>query len=259
MHTADKGQKPHISHREMAPYDVEAVVLDNRMVGNDTAGIWFYAPEIARTANAGQFIMAQTKCKFLRRPFSIAAVNGGRLFLLIRIVGEGTRAIASMRRNERLRMLGPLGNSFPADVENPILVGGGIGIAPLLFAAQKFKSCEKQFSLIYGERTAENLLSTELLPKCTKIATDDGTTGFHGTATDLVKEVIPAPVFACGPEMMLKEICKIVEQWGTTAWISMESRMACGFGVCYGCVIRTRSGFKRVCADGPVFTNDALM
>ena len=235
------------------PFEIEGIVLGNRYAGNNTAWISIYAPQIARTALPGQFVMVEAVGKFLRRPISIASVSGGRIFLLIRIVGDGTRIIASVRRNEKLKILGPLGNGFPENVQNPILVGGGIGIAPLIFASQKMKENGKSFVAIYGERTADDIIWGDFLPENVQICTDDGSAGFRGTTVDLLKKQNPAPIFACGPQPMLKAISEIAYKWNVPAYISLEERMACGFGVCQGCVVKTKNGYRRVCTDGPVF------
>ncbi len=235
------------------PFEIEATTLDNRLVAEKTFGIWLYAPQIAHTAIPGQFVMVSAGEKFLRRPFSIASVSGGRIFLLIRVIGEGSAIISSLRRNENAKILGPFGNGFPDDIDSPILVGGGIGIAPMIFAAQHLKNIGANFKIIYGEQSSKKIIADELLPDRIEISTDDGGFGLCGTAVDLLLKNNPAPIFACGPEPMLKKIAKIAAQWNVPAFFSLEARMACGFGVCQGCVIKTKVGYKRVCADGPVF------
>lgn len=240
------------------PSEIESVILDNRLVARDTCALWLYAPDIAHRAQPGQFVMLGIAGKFLRRPLSIAGTDGGRILLLVRIVGEGTASITALRRNQRVPVLGSLGNAFPDDIENPVLVGGGIGIAPLLFAVQSMISSGKEFSLLYGEQAAENLIAGEFLPDETQIATDDGSAGFCGTVSDLLKEFPPAPILACGPEPMLRSIARIAKKRKVSAWLSLETHMACGFGVCHGCVVHAKSGYLRVCSDGPIFPAEAL-
>lgn len=237
--------------------DVEAVVKNNIMVSKDTFAIWFYAPAIAKIALPGQFVMVAVSGKFLRRPISIAGVQDGKIMLIVRVVGEGTKIICDAARNDKFSIFGPLGNGFPDICNRSILVGGGIGIAPLLFAAQKW--ADKIDALLYGERTADYVISRDLLPEVTKIATDDGSMGFHGFVSDLLYAQKPMSVFACGPMEMLRKIAFFALEKDIPAWFSMESHMACGFGVCQGCVIPTRNGFKRVCADGAVFQADTLI
>lgn len=240
------------------PFEIESTVLDNRYVAKETFGIYFYAPQIAHTAVPGQFVMVSAGEKFLRRPFSIASVNGSKIFLLVRVVGEGSAIISLLRRNERVKIFGPLGNGFPSNVKSPFLVGGGIGIAPMIFAAQRLKNIGKGFKIIYGEQSSDKIVSEDFLPEEIEISTDNGSFGFRGTAADLLLQQNPAPIFACGPEPMLKNIAKIAAQWNVSAWFSLEARMACGFGICQGCVIKTKQGYKRVCTDGPIFQTEII-
>ncbi len=237
--------------------DILAVVKNNVMVSKDTFAIWLYAPEIAELALPGQFVMVAVSGKFLRRPISIAGVQDGKILLLVRVVGEGTEIICKAARNDKLPIFGPLGNGFPDIYDNPILVGGGIGIAPLLFVAQK--SAGKIEGLLYGEKTADYIISKDFLPVSAKIATDDGSMGFHGLVSDLLYIQKPNSIFACGPIEMLQRIAVFASAKNIPAWFSMESRMACGFGVCQGCVIPTSDGYGRVCTDGPVFPSDKVI
>ncbi|RKZ30335.1 hypothetical protein DRQ33_07945 [bacterium] len=112
--------------------------------------------------------------------------------------------------------------------------------------------------IVYGEKSAEFVLNEMYIPPDTKIATDDGSVGFCGNVCELLTELEPAPIFACGPTPMLKKLTEISRQWNVQAFFSMESRMACGFGACNGCVIHTIDGYKKVCSDGPIFPAQML-
>ncbi len=229
--------------------DITATVMDFRCAGEGTFWIDLHAPEVAQNAAPGQFVMLEVPGKFLRRPFSIAGVEGNRIQILFRRVGEGTSSLARVRRNHKLRVLGPLGRGFPKIEGKVILIGGGIGVAPLLFAASRYDD----YTLVYGERTERILIDDDFLPSNTLIATDDGTAGFEGTVVELAETLAPSPIFACGPLRMLSAVVELARRWNVPAWFSLEARMACGFGVCNGCVVRTASGYSRVCTDGPVF------
>ena len=129
----------------------------------------------------------------------------------------------------------------------------------MLFAAQNMKFMNRNYSLFYGEKNAENLIHSDFLPEEIHIATDNGDRGFHGTVIELIKEFIPSSILACGPEPMLRCIAEKAKKEHLKAWLSLEARMACGFGVCQCCVIDTKHGYKRVCSDGPVFPADEVL
>lgn len=234
---------------EVQRWDILATVMDIRWADKDTFWIDLYAPQIARSVAPGQFVMLEVPGKFLRRPFSVAGAEGSHIYVLFRVVGEGTRNLSRVRRNQKLRVLGPLGRGFPEPQNGTVLIAGGIGVAPLLFVKSRYP----QTVLIYGERTVGVILDRRFLPADTLIATDDGTAGFRGTAVQLAEKRPPAQIFACGPAKMLAAVAQLAEKWNVPAWVSLEARMACGFGVCNGCVIPTATGYARVCTDGPVF------
>jgi len=226
------------------------------------------APEIAKAALPGQFVMVSCgKETILPRPLSVHRVNGDRLALLFSVVGKGTRWLSQVKKGEALNMFGPLGNGFTVNPEsrNLLLVAGGMGIAPLYFLAEK-AAAEKKVTFICGARTRDCLLPVSLpqeyyekgLPPAgvnVVNATDDGTEGFKGLATRLVPHYLTGidQVFACGPAEMYKSMARMPELKGKDVQLSLEIMMGCGVGVCYGCTIRTKSGLKQVCKDGPVF------
>ncbi len=233
--------------------EVSARVLDNRLVAENTFCLELYAPGVADAVLPGQFVMVGCPGAFLRRPISVSGVAGRCMRLVVRVVGKGTRALASLRRNERVSVLGPLGRAFAESLSAPILVAGGIGVAPLLFLAQHLQTRGESFSFLYGERTAGYLISSELLPDCVELATDDGSAGFAGTVVELLAQHSPGDVVACGPWEMLRQVASIAKSWGRRAFVFLEQRMACGIGACQGCVVETTGGYRRVCTDGPVF------
>ena len=228
--------------------------------------IWLQAPEIARRAHAGQFVMVACGTEnTLRRPISIHSVEDDRFALLYAVVGKGTAQLTHLQNGSKLDVLGPMGNGFqvspmPAGTLSYLMIAGGIGIAPLRFLVEKVKPWCRQIIVLQGAATASKLYPKELLPKEISLtaATDDGSAGHKGFVTDLIPSFATTAdvIVACGPMPMLKYIAENqtrLKLTGKPVSISLEMRMACGLGVCYGCTIRTRSGLKEVCKDGPVF------
>jgi dihydroorotate dehydrogenase electron transfer subunit len=228
--------------------------------------MWLQAPEIARRARAGQFVMAACGPEqTLRRPISIHSVEHDKFALLYAVVGKGTAHLAHLQNGSKLDVLGPMGNGFqvspmPAGTLSYLIIAGGIGIAPLRFLVEKVKPWCRQIIVLQGAATAAKLYPKELLPKEISLtaATDDGSAGHKGFVTDLIPSFATTAdvIVACGPMPMLKYLAENqtrLKLTGKPVSISLEMRMACGLGVCYGCTIRTKSGLKQVCKDGPVF------
>jgi len=220
----------------------------------------------------GQFIHLRiSPCFFLRRPFSVARVTPKKLGILFRVVGQGTNFLSQKIPGEKVNALGPLGTPFPVrnDRDNVWLVAGGTGLACLLPLLRKFLYLHKKPILFYGAR-CRKLLFTRLLPQkyhCFHISTDDGSSGFCGPVTDLVARSLktekkPDVIFAAGPLSMLKEICCLGSKHQIPVYVSLERQMACGTGLCSGCVIPVKSDgktiYQRVCCDGPVFSSQQI-
>ena len=227
------------------------------------------AAGIAAAARPGQFVMVSCGQEpTLRRPLSIHQVaNSGQLHLLFSIVGKGTSWLSHRQEGETLDLLGPLGNGFsiePAS-RNLLLVAGGIGIAPLAFLARQALSEGKSVILLLGARTDTGLYPQRLLPGGveTVVATEDGSTGTKGMITDILPDYVDwaDQIYACGPLAMYQTIATNNQQRRVRkpVQISLEVRMGCGLGACYGCSIRTRRGMKQVCLDGPVFNLDEVI
>ena len=227
------------------------------------------AAGIAAAARPGQFVMVSCGQELtLRRPLSIHQVaNSGQLHLLFSIVAKGTSWLSHRQEGETLDLLGPLGNGFsiePAS-RNLLLVAGGIGIAPLAFFAQQALSEAKSVTLLLGARTDTGLYPQRLLPGGveTVVATEDGSTGTKGMITDILPDYVDwaDQIYACGPLAMYQTIATNNQKRRVRkpVQISLEVRMGCGLGACYGCSIRTRRGMKQVCLDGPVFNLDEII
>lgn len=219
----------------------------------------------------GQFVSLYThdKSRLLPRPVSICEILPGKrqLRLVYRVAGKGTAEFSHMKAGDRIKALGPLGNGYDIN-ENLsgkvcVVIGGGIGIPPMLGAAEKLSSCGARVYAALGYRTDDTFLKKDF-EKYSRVivSTDDGSTGFHGNAVDALKaaEVKPDLIYACGPLPMLKGVKQYGAEEKVPTFISLEERMACGIGACLGCVVETvkEDGHShvnnaRVCRDGPVF------
>ena len=227
------------------------------------------APEIAKAARPGQFVMVRCgKDTILPRPFSVHSANGKEIALLINVVGKGTGWLSLKKKGEMLDIFGPLGNGYTISekTKNLLLVAGGIGIAPLRFLAERAAEEGKKVTIIMGAKSRESLfpLNTPqrlynigMLPANVQCltATEDGSEGFKGLATYLIPHYLKNidQIFACGPAAMYKTMAQMPELRGKDIQLSLEIMMGCGVGVCQGCAIKTKNGLKQVCKDGPVF------
>ncbi len=253
---------------------VKAFVIYNKKIlpsGPHRAGralashlIRLHCPEIASEAKPGQFIMVHCgdEC-VLPRPFSVHQANKSDIALFFAVLegGKGSQWLSKQQDNKTIEVFGPLGNGFSIrpDSKNLLLVAGGMGLAPLCFLAQQAVSEKRSVTLLLG--AAIGPLYTErpenLLPPRINIdtATEDGSAGYHGKVTDLIPKYIGQAdqIFACGPVGMYRTMSQMPELKDKSVQISLEIMMGCGVGVCYGCTIKTRSGLKQVCKDGPVF------
>ncbi len=230
---------------------------------------WLESPGIASLAQPGQFVMVGCGPKsLLRRPLSIhrTSEDKSRLALMFAVVGKGTNWLAQRQAGDKVDLLGPLGNGFTIQptTRNILLIAGGIGIAPLCFLGQEAKKQGGSVTLLLGAATSAQLCPDKLLPddaECVT-ATEDGTAGRKGMVTECLPELSSRAdqVFACGPTAMYRALAlKRQELPGTKpVQISLEVRMACGLGVCYGCAVNTKKGLKQVCRDGPVFELDDI-
>jgi NAD(P)H-flavin reductase len=219
---------------------------------------------------AGQFYMltaaerwggGEAERPFLPRAFSVLRAGGGpdnsaELQFMIEDVGPGTRRLCELRAGDGLSLVGPLGIGFtaPREGRRPVLVGGGVGIAPLAIWADQLGAGQPG-AVLLGFRDAAHAPGAELIAGA-RVATDDGSVGHHGLVTDLLEaECDRDPrleVYACGPPPMLEAVRGLCAERDVPAQLALESGMACGFGACFGCVVPTVDGYIRICVDGPV-------
>jgi len=218
------------------------------------------APKAAAQAKAGQFAHILCEGKTLRRPISIGEIDqaAGTLRLIYEVRGEGTAWLSTLQPGDMLDILAPLGKGFDADgLANVVLVGGGIGVPPLLETAKTAQSADA----LLGFRSARNVILQEnfaAICQNVKIATEDGSLGEMGFVTPLLEERLMQPcslVCACGPGPMLKAVAEICARYEVKCQVSLEERMACGIGACLVCACRVRgeAGYLHVCKAGPVF------
>jgi dihydroorotate dehydrogenase electron transfer subunit len=197
---------------------------------------------------------------YLPRAFSYARVREGELSFLLEVVGPGTARLARLRPGDGLALVGPLGLGWraPREGTRPLLVGGGIGAAPLICLEEELDSP----TVLLGFRSAAHAQAAALFAGSPELATDDGSAGRQALVTDLLREQLDedpaATVFACGPHPMLESVRAICADAGVPAQLALESGMACGFGACFGCVVATRDGYIRLCVDGPVLDAEQL-
>lgn len=206
------------------------------------------------TGNPGQFYMVrgwEALDPFLPRPLSISDIENGKVKFLYENRGRGTNIISKLRKGDRLSLLGPLGNQFDIKEEGKIaIISGGIGIAPMLYLS---KNLSGEIDIFSGFRQNAYFLD-QIRPyvKNVFIATEDGSTGHEGFITELFDPSKYDMVYTCGPNPMMEVVAKMSKDI-VPVYASMESRMACGVGVCLGCAVETIRGIERVCKDGPIF------
>ncbi|MDD3814495.1 MAG: dihydroorotate dehydrogenase electron transfer subunit [Desulfocapsaceae bacterium] len=259
----------------MSQFQQKVELIQSEVIAAGIVRLTLSAPDIAAAAVPGQFVMVQTAPgldPLLRRPFSIHQVSSdGFLQILFKVVGRGTERLAQCRAGEHLSLLGPLGNGFAlGESAHACLVGGGMGIAPMLFLASHFLR-QSQVAVpprvILGARNSEELvpLMGDFLDLGFEVlaATDDGSFGYHGLVTDVLKTLnltSQSTVYSCGPRPMMAAIHHLCQNQHVPCQVSVETVMACGMGACLGCAVPLRAGgYAHACSDGPVFDAGELL
>lgn len=255
----------------MKKFQTDMTVADNRLVGPCATLLTLQYPGNLPDMVAGQFAELQVPSAkvLLRRPISIHAIDrtNNLVEFLIQIVGEGTQSLADAKAGDKINVLLPLGNGFnyrSTHVAKPLLIGGGVGVAPLLFLGQEFAEHGIRPAFLFGGRTADLILRKEEFLKYGNLfmTTEDGSAGEKGFVTNhslLMDSEAFDRIYACGPTPMLKAVARWAQEHEMACEVSLEHKMACGIGACLCCVEDTADqGNVCVCKEGPVFEIDRL-
>ena len=210
--------------------------------------------------NCGQFVDLRLPEKYLRRPISVCDYDSATLTLIYKVVGAGTEIMAQLSAGTKLDVLTGLGNGYDTSLsgDTPVLVGGGVGVPPMFNLCRKLIAQGKRPQVVLGFNTGAEVFLAEqfkALGADVHIATADGSVGVKGFVTDVIKNLNYTYFYSCGPMPMFKAMEGVMT---TSGQYSFEERMGCGFGACMGCTIQTKSGYKRVCKDGPVFFREEV-
>ena len=261
----------------MAKVKVRAEILSQECLCGDIYSMWLKVPQIASQSAPGQFVDLYSRdgSRLLPRPISLCEIRRaeGRLRLVYRVAGAGTKEFSQMKAGDWLEVLGPLGNGFPMDEaegKGAFLIGGGIGIPPMLELAKELagRYGREHVTAVLGYRDSQLFLKEEFEPFAkVYVATEDGSIGTKGNVLDAIRaEGLTAKVlYACGPTPMRRPLKAYGGETGIPCWISLEEKMACGIGACLACVCQSKDvdghshvHNKRICKDGPVFLADEI-
>lgn len=253
----------------------QGLIISHEQLAADLFEIELMAPNVACTCEPGQFLQVRINAQndpLLRRPISIYDVDKqrGTITLLYKLVGKGTRILTDLKPQRALDIMGPLGKGFSLPIvhRRVVLVGGGVGIAPLLYLARRLRDLNCEVKALYGVANRSELVAAD---KFTQLqvelmaATMDGSAGYKGLVTDLLYSQIEVQqtdlIYTCGPEIMMAAVAKFAARNNKWGECSLEENMACGVGACLGCARKLRdedAGYVKVCKDGPVFNMQSV-
>lgn len=249
-------------------YDEDVSLIENKKVNGKYFKLAFRSSKLSGNIRPGQFLhvrVSQGQDPYLRRPFSYFRVSPGKVEILYEVLGRGTSILSGKKKGDILRVMGPLGNAFTGNLgkKKRILVAGGVGVPPLVFLAEKYPT---EYLLIGTKSKAELLPKSEMKKVRAKVlcSTEDGSCGTRGLVTLLLEKILkeghPGEFFiqTCGPKPMMKAVITLAAKYGVEGEASWDESMACGVGACLGCMVKTKDGLKRACADGPVFSFEDL-
>lgn len=246
-------------------YIEDCKIIDRKWLTKDVYEIVFETKDIAKESKPGQFVEIKLDQCFLRRPISIGKINGNNIHLYIKILGKGTENLSKIALDQKINIIGPLGNTFSKPKKKKIVVvGGGIGIAPLVEYVRQIES-ENEIYAFLGFKDEVFLTETfQDIAKEVYVSVENNTSGDAKYITEILEKEIDLlnadKIVTCGPRGMMKAVMSLGEKKDIEVEASLEERMGCGFGVCVGCSIETRSnGMKKVCIDGPIFNAKEVM
>ena len=275
----------------------KAKILSNKKIAPEHYVLAFKLPKTAGKTTPGQFFNIRVSNAYnplLRRPFGAHKISPEKIEILYKVVGKATTILSAKKKGNVLDIIGPLGNGFkaPSSASAAILVAGGHGVAPLCALATELTQSHlpggtvvppgrwdcgvrcgwvPKLSVIIGACTKNHVVCEKEFKKLgakVHIATEDGSKGRKGLVTDLLKKHLnrqtrkpanPQTIYACGPKAMLKAVAKIAARYSIPCRVSLEEYVACGTGTCLGCAVKTRSGYKLICKDGPVFDSKEII
>lgn len=252
------------------PLRRRATVIRNTATAEATWWLELDAPDIASAAEPGQFVMVGfglegLDAPFLPRPFSVGwRGDDGRIGLLVRRFGAGTRRLGRLREGDGVLLLGPLGRGFRVTPERRVVcVAGGVGLAPFLFLVPEARAAGVDVRLLYGERTGDRVFDPALIERLTGLApevfTEDGTVGRSGRVLAGIDPTAAPLLLGCGPTPMLRALERLARKSDLELQVSVEEHMGCGIGTCQGCVVRAADGsWIKSCTEGPVFERREL-
>ena len=234
-------------------------VWENDRIAESVYRMVLEGPELEEQ-KPGQFVNIRLDGQFLRRPISVCESEAGMLTIIYKVIGRGTEALSRRRRRDTLDVLTGLGNGYDLSKagDRPLLLGGGVGVPPLVMLARKLVEQGKDVTAVLGFNTKEEVFGEfafGILGVKTIVTTADGTYGTKGFVTDAMPEDY-SYFYTCGPEPMLKAVYRKTK---TSGQFSFEERMGCGFGACMGCSCKTITGYKRICREGPVLEKEEIL
>lgn len=248
-------------------------ILSNYEVAPMHYRLLFKEKALSKKILPGQFIHIKfnnTNDPMLRRPFSVFSSSGGEIEILYKVIGRGTEILSKLKEGDKLDIIAPCGNSFlmPKDKSTlNIVVAGGMGIAPMHALCLGLLEKKREMIIFLGAKSKKFLICLDELKKLkvkTHITTDDGTFGNKGLVTGELQKFLPklkrnSVIYVCGPHVMMYYVSRLAKDYDIPCQVSLEEKMACGVGACMGCSVLTRSGYKNVCSDGPVFNSKEIV
>ncbi len=239
--------------------DTVFTIIENNRIAKDVYKM-LLCGDTSAIKNPGEFVNIKLDGFYLRRPISVCDVDGDTLTLIYKVVGKGTEVMSTMTGGTQLQVLTGLGNGYDLSTagDRPLLIGGGVGVPPMYLLAKRLIALGKPVEVILGFNTADEVFfekEFKALGCSVTVTTVDGSHGVRGFVTDALPDDYTY-FYTCGPMPMFRALNKAVK---TSGQFSFEERMGCGFGACMGCSCKTKSGYKRICKDGPVLKKEEII